>query len=158
MRTRDASTGDADAMSRVLREIVALTGRERPSDADFVARHYIENPASIRCTVAVDEAGDMLGFQSLVRAEAGNWYDVPEGWGIIGTHISPRAHRRGVGTALFAASRAAAKRAGIEKIDAYIGANNPSGLRYYEAMGFRTYREPDGIVQKVYVLAYHRRA
>jgi GNAT superfamily N-acetyltransferase len=158
MRTRDASTGDADAMSRVLREIVALTGRERPSDADFVARHYIANPASIRCTVAVDEAGDVLGFQSLVRAEAGNRYDVPEGWGIIGTHISPRAHRRGVGTALFAASRAAAERAGIEKIDAYIGANNPSGLRYYEAMGFRTYREPDGIVQKVYVLAYHRRA
>lgn len=158
MRTRDASTGDADAMSRVLREIVALSGRERPSDADFVARHYIANSASIRCTVAVDEAGDVLGFQSLVRAEAGNRYDVPEGWGIIGTHISPRAHRRGIGTALFAASRAAAERAGIEKIDAYIGANNPSGLRYYEAMGFRTYREPDGIVQKVYVLAYHRRA
>jgi len=95
MRTRDASTGDADAMSRVLREIVALTGRERPSDADFVARHYIANPASIRCTVAVDEAGDVLGFQSLVRAEAGNRYDVPEGWGHHRhPHQSPRAPPR----------------------------------------------------------------
>jgi len=50
---------------------------------------------------------------------------------------------------LFSSSIEAAEQAGLEKIDAYIGADNPSGLRYYEAMGFRTYREPDGIIQKV---------
>ena len=91
-----------------------------------------------------------MGFQSLKRAAAGNRYNVPEGWGIIGTHISPRAHRRGVGTALFASSRKAANEAGLTRIDAAIGANNRMGLRYYEAMGFRTYRESDDIIQKLF--------
>lgn len=152
METRRASIADAEAMHRVLRAIIAQTGRERPSDVAFVTRHYIANPAGIRCTVAVDATGGVVGFQSLVRAEAGNRYDVPPGWGIIGTHISPHAHRQGVGAALFAASRAAAQAAGLTKIDAYIGADNVGALRYYEAMGFRTYRTPEGIVQKVCTL------
>ncbi len=152
MQTRPASVADAPALSRVLREIIAQTGRDRPHDEAFVLRQYLTNPAGIRCTVAVDAAGVVVGFQSLVRAEAGNRYDVPAGWGIIGTHISPRAHRQGVGAALFTASRAAAEQAGLTKIDAYIGAENAGALRYYEAMGFRTYREPEGIVQKVCTL------
>lgn len=152
MGTRPASIDDAAAMSRVLREIIARTGRDRPNDEAFVTAHYLDNPANIRCTVAIDAAGEVLGFQSLVRAEAGNRYDVPEDWGIIGTHISPRAHRQGVGKALFRSSREAAAAAGLRTIDAYIGADNAAGLRYYDAMGFRTYREPDGIVQKMYEL------
>lgn len=152
MQTRPASVADAPALSRVLREIIAQTGRDRPHDEAFVLRQYLASPAGIRCTVAVDAAGEVVGFQSLVRAEVGNRYDVPAGWGIIGTHISPRTHRQGVGAALFAASRAAAEQAGLTKIDAYIGAENAGALRYYEAMGFRTYREPEGIVQKVCTL------
>lgn len=153
MDTRIASIDDAAAMSRVLREIIEQTGRERPSDEAFVTKQYLANPTSIRCTVAIDEAGEVVGFQSLIRAEAGNRYDVPEGWGIIGTHISPRVHRQGAGSALFRSSREASERARLQKIDAYIGADNPSGLRYYEAMGFQTYRQPEGIVQKVYAVA-----
>ena len=136
-------------MSLVLREIIEHTGRQRPHDVAFVMGRYIADPTSICCTVAIDEAGDIVGFQSLKKAAAGNPYDTPEGWGIIGTHISPRVHRQGVGKMLFAATAEAARRAHLEKIDAYIGADNPSGLTYYEAMGFRTYRTPDGIVQKV---------
>jgi ribosomal protein S18 acetylase RimI-like enzyme len=147
MDTRIASLDDAAAMSRVLREIIAHTGRERPNDEAFVTRQYITNPASIRCTVAIDDGGVAVGFQSLIRAEAGNRYNVPAGWGIIATHISPRAHRQGVGSALFRSSREAAEEAGLAKIDAYIGADNPSGIGYYEAMGFRTYRAQEGIVQ-----------
>lgn len=145
---RAARADDALAMSAVLREIVAATGRERPTDIAFVTARYLADPASIRCSVAIVD-GELVGFQSLKRAVAGNPYDVPEGWGIIGTHISPRAHRRGVGAALFRATRAAAVAARLAKVDAYIGADNPAGLKYYEAMGFRTYRTPDGIVQKV---------
>lgn len=152
MTTRRAMIADAEGMHRVLRAIIAQTGRERPSDVAFVTRHYIANPASIRCTVAVDPAGEVVGFQSLVRAEAGNRYDVPPGWGIIGTHIDPAAHRQGVGAALFRGTRAAAEAAGLTKIDAYIGADNAGALRYYEAMGFRTYRAQEGIVQKVCTL------
>ncbi|MGW8192420.1 N-acetyltransferase family protein [Sphingomonas hankookensis] len=152
MHTRPASIDDASSLSRILREIIARTGRDRPHDEAFVLRQYLTNTASILCTVAVDATGEILGFQSLVRAKAGNRYDVPPGWGIIGTHIHPSAHRQGVGAALFRASRAAAQAAGLTKIDAYIGADNAGALRYYEALGFRTYRTPEGIVQKVCTL------
>lgn len=149
MLIRQATEDDALAMSQVLREIIALTGRPRPHDPAFTLSHYIAAPDGILCSVALDDHGAM-GFQSLKRAAAGNRYDVPEGWGIIGTHISPRTHRRGVGTALFASSRKAASEAGLACIDAAIGADSPMGLRYYEAMGFRTYRESDGIIQKLF--------
>lgn len=152
MGIRVASRDDAEGMSRVLRDIVEHTGRERPSDRAFVLSRYLDDPSRIRCSVAVDEVGHVVGFQSLKKAAAGNPYDVTEGWGIIGTHISPRAHRQGIGKALFHSSREAAAQAGLEKIDAYIGADNSSGLRYYEAMGFQTYRQSDGIVQKVFVV------
>lgn len=153
MIVRPATPADAADMSRVLQAIIAATGRERPNDIAFVLRQYVENPASIRCSVAIDDTERLLGFQSLVRATPGNRYDVPDGWGIIGTHIGPDAHRQGVGKVLFAASLAAARLAGIVAIDAYIGADNATGLAYYEAMGFATYREPPGIVQKVYRLS-----
>ncbi|WP_267434361.1 GNAT family N-acetyltransferase [Sphingomonas sp. GM_Shp_1] len=152
MLIRPAVERDAPALSRVLLDIIAITGRMRPHDPDFTLSHYIANRDSVRCSVALDAEGTVMGFQSLVRAVPGNRYDVPEGWGIIGTHISPRAHRRGVGTALFAATRPAAVAAGLPRIDACIGADNAMGLRYYEAMGFRTWREGDGIVQKMLVV------
>jgi len=152
METRAASANDAEGMGQVLREIIEHTGRERPNDVDFVIGRYIADPTSIRCTVAIGGSGNIVGFQSLKKAVAGNPYDTPEGWGIIGTHISPKAHRQGVGKLLFSATSEAAREAGLEKIDAYTGADNPSGLKYYEAMGFRTYRTPDGIVQKVHDL------
>jgi ribosomal protein S18 acetylase RimI-like enzyme len=149
METRAASAQDAEGMGQVLREIIEHTGRQRPNDVDIVMGRYIADPTSIRCTVAVDGSGNIVGFQSLKKAVAGNPYDTPEGWGIIGTHISPTAHRQGVGKLLFSTTREAACQAGLKKIDAYIGADNPSGLKYYDAMGFRTYRTSDGIVQKV---------
>ena len=138
METRAASVDDAEEMGQVLREIIEHTGRQRPSGADFVIGRYIADATSIRCTVAVDESGAIVGFQSLKKAAVGNPYDTPEGWGIIGTHISPKVHRKGVGKLLFAATMKAARQAGLEKIDAYIGADNLSGLKYYDAMGFRT--------------------
>ena len=150
VQIRRAVAADAEGMGRVLREIIAKTGLERASDPATLIARYIEPPNGILCSVALDSAGEAMGFQSLIRAEAGNPYNVPPGWGIIGTHISPRAHRQGVGKALFACSLAAAIDADVTQIDAHIPADNPAGLAYYSAMGFTTYREPEGVVQKVF--------
>lgn len=49
-------------MSLVLRDIIEQTGRERPNDPAFVVSHYIANPDNIRCTVAIDDGGAILGF------------------------------------------------------------------------------------------------
>jgi RimJ/RimL family protein N-acetyltransferase len=153
MRTRPAVTGDAEAMSAVLRAIIAAYGRERPSDPDFVIATYIAHPDRVACTVALDEAGTVVGFQSLRRARPGDSYGTPDGWGSIGTHVAPHGGRKGVGTALFAVTRQAASQAGIGRIDAAIRDDNALGLAYYEARGFRTHRIEDGVVHKVYTVS-----
>lgn len=150
MNVREAVAADAEAMSEVLREIVAQTGRQRRTEPSFVISNYIDHSESVRCSVAVDAQDKPMGFQSLIRSWLDNPYNVPLGWGIIGTHISPRAHRKGVGTALFAVTKVAAEAAGLHCIDAYIGSDNPGALRYYEALGFRTYREEEDVVQKAF--------
>ncbi|MEO1969590.1 MAG: GNAT family N-acetyltransferase [Sphingomonadaceae bacterium] len=150
MQVRPAIPTDAERMSRVLAEIIAVTGKDRAHDPASVLSRYITYPTRVACSVAVDEHGDILGFQSLKKAEVGNSYDTPVGWGIIGTHIRPSAHRRGVGKALFAQSKAAAVVAGLPKIDAYIGADSPAALAYYDAMGFVTYRETETIIRKAF--------
>ncbi|WP_273687623.1 GNAT family N-acetyltransferase [Ketogulonicigenium vulgare] len=150
---RDAIPTDAAGMSRVLQDIITLTGRQRASDEAFCLRSYIENPANVKCTVAVDEAGQVMGFQSLTIAGPDNAYGTPEGWGSIGTHVSPAAHGKGIGRTLFQHTRAAAEGAGVEQIDASIGADNPEGQGYYGAIGFATWREANGRVQKVFRIA-----
>jgi len=153
VRTRPAVTGDAEAMSAVLRAIIAAYGRERPSDRDFVLATYIVHPDRVACTVALDDAGTVLGFQSLRRARPGDAYGTPPGWGSIGTHVAPQVGRKGVGTTLFAVTRQAALDAGIDRIDAAIAANNELGLAYYEARGFRTHRTENDVVHKVYTVS-----
>ena len=147
---REAVVADAQAMSVILLEIIEATGRPRSSSPSYVLSTYIQNPSGVRCSVAVDETGEVIGFQSLIRAVPGNPYGVAEGWGIIGTHISPRAHRKGVGAMLFRASRGAAVAAALPRIDATIEGGNEGALRYYEAIGFRTYREESGKIHKAF--------
>ncbi len=154
MKIRDAVPGDVKEMSGLLKELTASGKRKSPDSEAFVRAHYIEDPRKIRCSVA-EENGVVLGFQSLIRADAGNKYGVEPGWGIVGTHIRPSAARRGVGRALFAVSLKAAQDASIEKIDASIANDNPEALAYYEAMGFRTYRTPQGLICKCLDLKEH---
>jgi len=148
MDIREASAVDIDGMSRVLDEIFAAKLRTTPGSPAFVRARYIEDRGRLACSVAVDEQGLIAGFQSLKRAVADNEYGVAPGWGIIGTHISPRAARRGVGAALFEVSRQAAQAAGLTMIDATIGKTNTAALAYYQAMGFRPYRTIDGCICK----------
>lgn len=150
LKVRQAVKNDAFEVSQLLEELTAVGKRNLPSDENFVSNQYIEHTDNIRCSVAVDQSGEILGIQILKRACEANAFGVEPGWGIIGTHVKPSAARRGVGKALFAATFKAAKEAGLEKIDATIGANNPEGLAYYEAIGFRTYKTSDGKVSKCF--------
>ncbi|WP_144577466.1 GNAT family N-acetyltransferase [Agrobacterium sp. DE0009] len=152
MKIRPATSDDAAAMAEVQNEIFSAGLRKAPTDVMTVLANYIEHADRIECSVAEDEDGRILGFQSLRYARPDNPYGVAQGWGIIGTHVSPRAARKGVGSALFAATRQAAEAKGLQNIDASIGADNLLGQAYYEAMGFTTYRQPHGLVCKAYRL------
>ena len=82
MNIRDALPGDAKEMSGLLKELTACGRRKSPDSEAFVRTHYIEDPRKIRCSVA-EENGVVLGFQSLIRADAGNKYGVEPDWGVI---------------------------------------------------------------------------
>jgi ribosomal protein S18 acetylase RimI-like enzyme len=147
---RTAVETDAPAMSAMLMQLVAAGKRTLPADEAFVLSNYIAPLGGIRCSLAFDNTGTLLGLQSLKTAFEGNPYDIPVGWGIIGTHVSPLAGRRGVGSRLFEATREAAREAGLENIEAFIGATNVEGQAYYETMGFRTYRITERAICKRY--------
>lgn len=149
MKTRPAMPDDAEGMAAVQNEIFAAGLRKTPTDVAAILAAYIDPEDRIHCVVAEDDDGRILGFQSLRLAKVGNPWNVAEGWGIIGTHVSPLAARRGVGSALFRDTLLAAREFGLRNIDASIGADNMLGQAYYEAMGFQTYRTPDGLVCKV---------
>lgn len=149
---REAKASDAPAMSRILQKILQGWQSDRPYAPSHVLAHYVEDPDRIRCSVAVDESGAVIGFQSLKHATEGNHFGLPVGWGIIGTYVDEQATGRGVGKALFAASLAAARNANIPEIDATIGADNETGLAYYEAVGFRTYDTKPGAICKKYTV------
>lgn len=153
MKIRLATSEDADGMSAILTQILAMWESDRPSGAEHVRGLYIEHPDSICCSVAASKSGVILGFQSLQLATDANPYGVTEGWGIIGTYVKLDTGRRGIGSALFAATLQAAQQAGLTRIDATIGAENKLGLSYYEAMGFRTYREKPKAICKYYAVA-----
>jgi ribosomal protein S18 acetylase RimI-like enzyme len=140
MKIRTVEQGDALAMSRMLQQLVDIGKRTAPADEAFVLANYIGDPDNILCSVCEDDACTLLGFQVLKLATPGNRFGTPDGWGIIGTHVSPLAARRGVGSKLFKVTKAAAIAAGLDRIEAFIGTGNAEGQAYYERMGFRTYR------------------
>lgn len=155
MKVRPAEPADSEGMSIVLQEILALWRSDRPSSAGHVRSFYVEHPDRIECSVAVSDDGAILGFQSLKIAKDGSGWNVPAGWGIIGTYVKLAAGRQGIGKALFAATRQAAQAAAMARIDAMIDETNALGLAYYEAMGFRTYRRQSGMISKVYAVSPH---
>jgi GNAT superfamily N-acetyltransferase len=103
MRIRQARAGGCGGDGRGPVPDPRRWGSDRPRGPEHVLARYIRHPARISCCVA-ETGGSIVGFQSLKRAMAGNPYDLPEGWGIIGTYVAAAAAGQGVGRALFAES------------------------------------------------------
>jgi len=153
MIIRPAKPDDAHGMSTILSEILKVWKSERASDPDYVRSFYIEASDKIQCTVAVGETGEILGFQSLKLASENNVFDVAVGWGVIGTYVKLDIGRRGIGSALFKATKQVAQLAGLANIDATIGDKNALGLGYYDAMGFQIYQVKQDVICKCYKVA-----
>lgn len=146
--TREATPEDAQAMSALITPILEGWNSERRRDPDHMLAYYVQNPDNIRCTVAIDDAGRLVGFQSLILPKSANPYNTPDGWGEIGTYVALDAGRGGIGRAMFAAAVNAARAAGIKTIEASIGDDNDKGLGFYSAIGFVTYATEPGLVRK----------
>lgn len=149
---RPARPDDATKLAEVQNAIYRAGLRASLVDGALIRERYLDTAHEVACTVA-ELRGRVVGFQSLKRAWPGNPYEVPEGWGVIGTHIHPEVSRRGLGRRLFAVSLSAAEAAGLRHIDATISADNAPALAYYSAMGFIPYGKSGDLVPHRFDLA-----
>lgn len=160
MHIRKATPSDATELAGLLNEIIragGTTALETELSPDEFDDWFITGQYALACHVA--EADGMLyGFQSLSLFGA-----PPPGWADIATFARIAPKRKGVGTALFAATLRQARDLGLNAINATIRADNVSGLAYYDKMGFETYHRvkqvpladgtPVDRVKKRYVVA-----
>ena len=141
---RAARPGDATSLAELLNQIIArggTTAHETPFDAESFAHAYLTGPDALCCQVAEAAPGQPpLGFQSLSRHP-----DLAPDWGDIGTFARTEPKVPGVGTALFAGTRAAALDRGLRTILAVIRADNSGGLAYYSRMGFVDWQTCPGV-------------
>jgi L-amino acid N-acyltransferase YncA len=138
IEVRPVRSRDAHELAELLNAIIArggTTALEEPFTPERLDQTYLTGPEVISCVVAVDpDSGRLEGFQTLIREP-----DLPENWGDIGTYSRVDGIQRGVGTALFAATRERARELGLEAIRATIRADNSGGLTFYGKMGFEDY-------------------
>lgn len=153
MQIRAARSEHASAISSLLGALLASGRRNAPTDTEFVLKHYIRHPERIACTLVFSKDDQLLGFQTLKRAVVGNRHETPEGWGIIGTHLSPNVAPQAVGCRLFGTTRMAAATAGLVDIEAFIDAEDDDVLAYYEKIGLGTWRTAPGVVCKRFSFA-----
>ncbi len=132
---RAALPGDIPTMQVLLNEIIRIGGTtayEAELTEAQVAAHFVSGPDVVLCHVALDQTGEVAGFQALERRP-----DLPPGIPDIATFTRRSPRLRGSGRALFATTRTAAAAHGFVAINATIRADNAGGLAYYAKMGFR---------------------
>jgi len=144
LNIRPARAEDAEQMCTLLNPIIlqgGSTAHQSTFDPARMRAHYLNPPLLISCFLA-ELAGEIVGFQALEWCDP-NWpgNDVlPSDWAVIASFVSPAAHRKGVGRAMFRETLMSAKEANVTTIDATIRADNTLGLAYYTALGFADYK------------------
>ncbi|HEX7694199.1 MAG TPA: GNAT family N-acetyltransferase [Sphingomonas sp.] len=143
LHVRPTTRTDAPTLAELLNEIIAAGGTtayEAPFAPDAFAEAHIDGPGVITSVMAENGDGRAMGFQTLLRSEKLG----PE-WGNIATFARHGATARGIGSALFAATRTAAVAAGLTTLNATIRADNAGGLAFYSRMGFVDYAVAHGV-------------
>lgn len=124
-------------MAAILDEIIAKGGMTAMSGTvteDEIGQWMARNRTCSAWHVAEDEAGRVFGFQWIEPAEY-----LPPQAAEIATFARIGHTGLGIGSALFEATRRAAKALGYAWINANIRADNESGLTYYQSRGFEDY-------------------
>jgi L-amino acid N-acyltransferase YncA len=138
---RRVTPDDAEALVGILNPIIR-EGRFTVLDQEFTTtqeREFIERFPARGVFLAAEIDGAVVGFQNIDLFAA--YTRAFDHVGVIGTYVDEAFRGRGVARALFAASFAAAREAGFEKIFTFVRADNPVALRAYQAQGFRVIGE-----------------
>jgi RimJ/RimL family protein N-acetyltransferase len=134
---RRASPEDAEGIARVLDAVAGERIHSAIERAWTAAeqRTYLASLSSREAFhVAITASGQIIGYQSLDRYSPilSSMAHV----GQLGTFLLPEWRRRGVGLALFDATRRFAASAGYQKLVIQVRASNVSAQAFYRRLGF----------------------
>jgi RimJ/RimL family protein N-acetyltransferase len=138
MQVRRASAEDAAGITRILEAVAAerihsAIDRAWPAEQQ---RHYLASLSPREAFhVAVAPAGEIVGYQSLDLYSP--ILPTMAHVGALGTFLLPGWRGRGVGRALFSATRQFAEGAGYRKLVIQVRASNEAAQRFYGGLGFR---------------------
>lgn len=138
---RPAGPLDAPAMARLLSEIIVAGGTTAlTGTVDGTAiLSWMSGGIRAAWQIAEDDAGALVGFQWIEQVEA-----LPPVAAEIATFVQIGRTGLGIGSSLFRATEAAARRLGYRWIRANIRADNISGMTYYQSRGFEDYGRIEG--------------
>ncbi len=131
---RRAGGNDAKNISSLLNEIIAVGGTTamvNPVSADEIQTWMACDNAVWH--LAENDDGAIQGFQWIEPHP-----DLPKGALDITSYVKVGQTGLGIGSALFEATKKAARNMGYHMIDAIIRADNSGGLAYYQSRGFET--------------------
>lgn len=140
---RPATDADAPGMAELLNEVIEIGGTTAYTDritSDYLIGRMAEAPGASAWHIALNDAGVCVGFQWITTAAY-----LPAEACEIATFAKAGQTGLGIGTKLFAATRAAASSLGYKWINANIRSDNESGLAYYTAKGFKDYDNQIGV-------------
>ncbi|MDA0961370.1 MAG: GNAT family N-acetyltransferase [Proteobacteria bacterium] len=125
-------------MADLLNAVIAKGGTTAFVEAvtrDDLASWMERAPERSAWHVAEDDAGRVKGFQWIAPHDG-----LPDDTCDIATFVAPDTQGLGVGSALFPATRDAARDLGYAFIAAVIRQDNTGGLAYYQSHGFEDWR------------------
>jgi RimJ/RimL family protein N-acetyltransferase len=137
LEIRRASPGDAEGIAAVLDAVTrerVHSAIDRAWTADEQRAYLASLPPREAFHVAVTPSGDVVGYQSLDRYSS----ILPSmaHVGSLGTFLLPEWRNRGVGRALFAATRPFAASNGYRKLVIQVRASNAAAQAFYRGLGF----------------------
>ncbi len=141
MIIRRAGTLDASNMATLLSEIIEIGGTTALTGAvsGVDVQGWIDNSRRAAWHIAETDDGELVGFQWIEEVST-----LPPEAAEIATFVKVGQTGLGIGSKLFAATKAAAEELGYEWIRANIRADNEGGLTYYQSRGFEDYGRIDG--------------
>ncbi len=143
---RATTEADASGMADLLNDIIrrgGTTAFEDEMSVEDILNKYVCSTKIYCCHVALDDDGQIAGYQSLDRN-----VKLPADVGDIATFARQDKPVKGTGRALFTHTCDVARMAGLTEINATIRADNVPGLGYYKAMGFVDHSVAKGVPLK----------
>ncbi len=137
MRLRDATAPDVAAIAAIWNAEIrdtSVTFNSVEKTPDEVAAMIRQRQEAGHAFIVAEESGNILGFATYAQFRGGAGYARTMEHTVI---LAPGARGRGLGRALLAAVEEHARAGGAHSILAGVSGENPAGIAFHAALGYR---------------------